>query len=100
MYKMLPGEEVPDVEAMRAELPVVHWDMSAGDCLVHHCMTMHGSPGNSTNDRRRRAYATRWTGDDVVFAPRDGQVAITVNPPTVRPGEPLDSEVFPRLWPR
>jgi ectoine hydroxylase-related dioxygenase (phytanoyl-CoA dioxygenase family) len=63
-------------------------------------MTVHGAPGNSTIDRRRRAYATRWTGDDVVFAPREGQAAISVNPPTVLPGQPLDSEVFPRLWPR
>jgi hypothetical protein len=29
-----------------------------------------------------------------------GQAAISVTPPTVRPGEPLDSAVFPRLWPR
>ena len=100
MYKNLPGETLPDFEAMRRELPVVNWDMKAGDCLVHHCMTVHGSPGNSTNDRRRRAYATRWTGDDVVYAPREGQAAISVNPPTVLPGQPLDSEVFPRLWPR
>jgi hypothetical protein len=36
----------------------------------------------------------------VVYAPRDGQAAITINKPTIEPGQPIDCEVFPRLWPR
>lgn len=100
MYSMLPGEQVPDVEAHRADYEILSWEMQPGDCLIHHFMTVHGSRGNTTTTRRRRAYATRWTGDGVVFAPRDGQAPISVTPPTVRPGEPLDSAVFPRLWPR
>lgn len=99
-YRMLPGETLPDIESMRAELDVVNWDMQAGDCLVHHSMTVHGAPGNASSTQRRRAYATRWTGDDVVYAPRDGQASITIDQPAIRPGEPLDCEVFPRLWPR
>jgi len=99
-YKMLPGEKLPDINAMRGELEIVNWDMKAGDCLLHHCMTVHGAPGNASSTRRRRAYATRWTGDDVVYAPREGQEAITINKPTIQPGEPIDCAVFPRLWPR
>jgi len=56
--------------------------------------------GNASSTRRRRAYATRWTGDDVVYAPRTGQASITIEPPTIQPGEPIDCAVFPRLWPR
>ena len=99
-YKMLPGEEMPDIEAMRSELQIVNWDMQAGDCLVHHSMTLHGAPGNASATRRRRAYATRWTGDDVVYAPRTGQASLTIATPTIQPGDPLDCAVFPRLWPR
>jgi len=103
-YKMLPGETLPDIDALRKEpastLDVVNWDMKAGDCLIHHNMTVHGAPGNASSTQRRRAYATRWTGDDVVYAPRDGQARVTINEPTCRVGEPIDCEVFPRLWPR
>jgi len=100
MYKMLPGDTLPDIEAMRGQFEVMNWDMKAGDCLVHHCMTVHGAPGNASSTRRRRAYATRWTGDDVVYAPREGQAAITIHAPTIEPGQPIDCAVFPRLWPR
>ena len=100
MYRMLPGDTLPDIEAMRGQFEVMNWDMKAGDCLIHHCMTVHGAPGNASSTRRRRAYATRWTGDDVVYAPREGQAAISVEPPTIVPGEPIDCAVFPRLWPR
>ena len=104
-YKMLPGETLPDINALRhspdgAELDIVNWDMQAGDCLLHHCMTVHGAPGNASSTQRRRAYATRWTGDDVVYAPREGQAAITIDKPTIQPGEAIDCAVFPRLWPR
>lgn len=74
--------------------------MLAGDCLLHHSMTVHGAPGNASATQRRRAYATRWTGDDVVYAPREGQARITIDEPTCRVGEPIDGAVFPCLWPR
>jgi ectoine hydroxylase-related dioxygenase (phytanoyl-CoA dioxygenase family) len=103
-YKMLPGETLPDIDALRKApgntLAIVNWDMKAGDCLLHHCMTVHGAPGNASSTQRRRAYATRWTGDDVVYAPRTGQASITIDTPTCSPGEPIDCAVFPRLWPR
>ena len=29
-----------------------------------------------------------------------GQAAITIHKPGIEPGQPIDCEVFPRLWPR
>lgn len=48
------------------------WDMDPGDCLVHHSLAVHGAPGISSQSGRRRAYATRWFGEDVRFDPRPG----------------------------
>ena len=89
-YKMLPGEKLPDINAMRG----------ARDSLLCHRKAGHGPPRHASPARRRRAYATRWTGDDVVYAPRQGQAEITIEKPTIQPGEPIDCAVFPRLWPR
>lgn len=46
--------------------------MEPGDCLIHHSFAVHGAPGISTQAERRRAYATRWFGEDVRFDPRPG----------------------------
>ena len=52
-YKMLPGETLPDIDALRKEpgnmLDVVNWDVKVGDCLLHHSMTVHGAPGNASS---------------------------------------------------
>ena len=52
---------------------------------------------NRRNDRRRRAYVSRWAGDDAVFRPRQG---IQEMPPLpdIPPGGPLDSELWPVVW--
>jgi len=90
-----PEEDViPDINANRDSYTLLNWDMEPGDCLVHHALTIHGSGGNTTLHQRRRALATRWVGDDVVYAPG----ASTYEPlkdPTLRSGGPLASEKFP-----
>ena len=68
--------------------------------LLHHALTVHGAPGNKSSTQRRRAYATRWTGDDVVYDPRPDLVPLSIPEITLAPGEPLGGEVFPQVWPR
>jgi ectoine hydroxylase-related dioxygenase (phytanoyl-CoA dioxygenase family) len=99
-YKDMPGEPFPDIDAEPERYAFLSWDCAPGDCLVHHALTMHGAPGNRSNARRRRAYATRWTGDDVTYAPVPGQPRITVEAPNLEPGDPLEGPVFPRVLPR
>lgn len=55
------------------------WDMEPGDCLVHHSFAVHGAPGISTQSGRRRAYATRWFGEDVRFDPRPGMSVMLIS---------------------
>ncbi len=99
-YRGSPGEPIPDFDAEREHHTFLSWDMKAGDVLLHHALTVHGAPGNRSSTQRRRAYATRWTGDDVVYDPRPGLVPLTIAEVDLAPGDPLDSDVFPRLWPR
>lgn len=89
--------EVPDIEAMRDELEFVQYELEPGDCTVHQGLIVHGSPGNKSATVRRRAHTSRWTGDDVVFHPREGLQEMPPMPPELASGDPLDSDLWPRI---
>jgi ectoine hydroxylase-related dioxygenase (phytanoyl-CoA dioxygenase family) len=89
--------EVPDIDAMREELDIVQFDLEPGDCTVHHALLLHGAPGNRTPAIRRRAHTSRWAGDDVTFDPRDGLQEMPTFPKELKSGDPLDSELWPRI---
>ncbi|HEX5615119.1 MAG TPA: phytanoyl-CoA dioxygenase family protein [Acidimicrobiia bacterium] len=86
----------PDIDAHRDEYDLVSWDMEPGDVLLFHPLVVHGSAGNTTRARRRRALATRWLGDDVTYAPRHATMPL---PPGhgLEPGAPMGGPMFPRV---
>ncbi len=91
----LPG--VPDIEAHRAEHEIAQFELSPGDCTVHHGLTVHAAPGNLAIHTRRRAYTSRWAGDDVRFHPRDGLQEMPPAPAELSIGDALDSDLWPRI---
>lgn len=92
-------EPVPDIEADRNDYDIVHFELEPGDCTIHHGLLVHHAPGNTMVDTRRRAYVTRWTGDDAEFYPHDG---IQQMPPLpdIQAGAPMDSDLWPVVWQR
>jgi len=94
------GEPVPDIEAARAHYRILSWDLDPGDCIAFHALTLHGAPGNLSRERRRRAVALRYTGDDARFARRNGYMSPPFAEVTLKPGDPMDCETFPVVWPR
>lgn len=90
---------VPDIEAKRDELEFIRYEYQPGDCTVHHGLLVHGAGGNARRDRRRRAYVTRWAGDDVVYDPRPNIQPILWDP-EIPPGGSLDSKLWPTVWRR
>jgi hypothetical protein len=95
-----PYERMPDIEAEREAYDIVAFDMQPGDCIVFHGLTVHGAPGNVSLDRRRRALSVIWLGDDTVFAARPGPVRPLFEGHGLTPGDPMDCDHFPRVWPR
>ena len=89
--------ELPDIDAAPDKYELLGWDMKPGDCLVFQGMIVHGAKGNTSNNRRR-AWATRWTGDDVRYNKRKGKVAIPQEDPGLSHGDVLDSDAFPVIW--
>ena len=66
---------VPDVDAgvARGEYELLRWEMEPGDVLLFYSAMLHGAPGVPAGSaHRRRGYATRWCGDDIVFDDRPG----------------------------
>ncbi len=98
-YRKSPYEPVPDIEAERDRYDIKWFRQQPGDCLAFHSMIMHGAPGNATMSRRRRGLALRYTGDDVVYDPREGTFQM-VRDPEISAGAPMDCDLFPRVWPR
>ena len=100
---------VPDIDEL-LRLPaddparphVLTFDVEPGDAIVFHMRALHDAPGTAGARHRRRAFTTRWLGDDAVFAERPGETS----PPFEwlrdrgqRPGQPLDHPEFPVAWP-
>lgn len=86
----------PDVEADYAE-SIVAFDLEPGDVIAFHGMTMHGAPGNP-GPHRRRATNTTWVGDDGIYIQRPGVMEPDFPDCGLKPGEPIDSAYFPRVF--
>jgi len=91
-------EDVPDINAHPDKYESTSWDMEPGDILIFHPLTLHGSSGNMTRDKRRRALALRWLGDDVRYAPGHTRMPIPYAHNS-KPGGLVSGGAFPRILP-
>ena len=89
---------VPDIEADRDGHVIRSWDLEPGDVIVFHMRTLHCAPGTPDWPHRRRAVATRWTGDDAVYARRPGPTSPPMEWLELEPGDPLEHERLPVVW--
>ena len=85
----------PDIEAARDDYSILGWDMEPGDAIAFSFLTVHGAPGNLQSGARRRAFAARYCGGDVVFAQRAGEVSPPFPDVRLNHGEPLRGDDFP-----
>lgn len=88
----------PDFSELRSEHELLGWDMEPGDVLVFGPTVSHGSAGNASNERDRRALAFRYSGDDVVFAPRHATMPLLWDH-GLEQGDRLSGPLFPQVWP-
>ena len=99
-------EDFPDFDELRKyyEKDLVSFNARPGDVVMHQLLTIHGAPGNFTN-QRRRAIAPRWVGQDAVFAARTnvGYTDSLIPPwdPGLKDGDafPADHHLYPQVWP-
>ena len=89
-------EDAPDIDAHRGDYDIVGWDLEPGDVLMFHPLVVHGSAGNSSSSTRRRALASRWVGDDVVYAPQRHTMPLPKGH-GLQAGDLLGGSLFPSL---
>ena len=89
----------PDYARQRDEVELLGWDMEPGDVLLFGPVVCHGSAENKSTTQDRRALAFRYSGDDVVFAPRHATMPLLWEH-GLEPGERLGGSLFPQVWPQ
>ena len=96
-------EDMPDIDAIVDPADIACFETKPGDVVVHDVLTIHSSPGNDTN-RRRRALGLRFAGEQATYAVR--QTKLNIRPmidPELKHGDPFppdpDHHVFPQVWP-
>jgi ectoine hydroxylase-related dioxygenase (phytanoyl-CoA dioxygenase family) len=97
-YEQNPDyEPMPDIDANLEDYDIVSWDLDPGDVYVFHGLIVHGSGGNFLQDRRRRGYTVRYTGDDVSYDTRPGTAA-AIRDINLKDGDPLVKPNFPIIF--
>ena len=87
---------VPDIDPGAANIFVEA--LEPGDALCFDFRTLHGTTSEATTDRRR-AFSTRWLGDDVRYLERQGETSPPLNNLGLQSGEVMRHDWFPVLWP-
>ncbi|MBU9651088.1 phytanoyl-CoA dioxygenase family protein [Burkholderia multivorans] len=93
-------EPMPDIDGARGDYEILEWDaLEPGDALAFHAQAIHGAPGNSRPDLRRRALSVRWMGDGVRYREHP-RVTRPIRDPGLKDGDPVGGELFPQVWTR
>ena len=90
---------MPDILAGRDEYDVAGWRLDAGDAVLFHFRTVHGTTAEVVRTRRR-AFSTRWMGDDVRYAERVGETSPPYVDIGLKTGERMREDWFPVIWRR
>ncbi|MDH3388385.1 MAG: phytanoyl-CoA dioxygenase family protein [Gammaproteobacteria bacterium] len=92
-------EAVPDIDAQRDRYDITDFSLEPGDTIVFDFRSLHGT-GNAEVKSMRRAFSTRWLGDDVSFCERPGETSPPYVDHGMRLGDRMRADWFPILWRR
>ncbi|MEM8935650.1 MAG: phytanoyl-CoA dioxygenase family protein [Pseudomonadota bacterium] len=94
------GKPLPDVERNEEKYGVAYYPAEPGDIIVHHVKTWHGSTGNTSATRHRRALTLRYLGDDIRYLERPGTPPDSPKSASLKDGDPIECKEFPLMWTR
>lgn len=76
---------------------LLRWGMQPGDVVMFHPRAVHGATGTGP-EHGRRAFVSRWAGDDIRFNPRHALLPLLWQHDLL-PGDPLGGPLFPQVLP-
>jgi hypothetical protein len=94
------GDDLPDIDNNEDKYDIVYFDVEPGDVVIHHFRTVHGSHGNASTTRTRRAASLRYVSEHVRFRRRSGAPAQPHRPLDWPDGAELSDPWFPLAWRR
>ena len=92
-------EPVPDIDESSEQYDIAAWSLEPGDTILFDFRTLHGT-GNAEVKTLRRAFSTRWLGDDVTYCERDGETSPPYTNHGMQHGDRMREDWFPVLWRR
>ena len=93
--------DLPDIETKREDYPIIGWEITPGDIVCFHMLTLHSASGVCGN-QIRRVFSIRFLGDDMIHAPRKW-VTSPDFPELIEQlpaGAIMDHPLFPVIWDR
>ena len=87
---------VPDVDSSFGDDRIAGWALEPGDAVLFHFGTLHGVPAAPISERRR-AFSTRWLGDDARYLERSGKTSPPWPGIDLKTGDRLREDWFPVL---
>jgi len=93
-----PGmESVPEIDTNPDDYDITSWSLDPGDTIIFDFRTLHGT-GDAEIKSLRRAFSTRWIGDDVRYCERIGETSPPYTNHGMKPGDRMREDWFPVLW--
>ena len=90
-------ETVPDIDAHPQDFDIAAWSLEPGDTILFDFRTLHGT-GNAEIKAVRRAFSSRWMGDDVIYCERPIETSPPYSDHDMQPGDRMREDWFPILW--
>ncbi|HIF94210.1 MAG: phytanoyl-CoA dioxygenase family protein [Myxococcales bacterium] len=91
-------DDAPAIDDHREDYDLFCPDMEPGDILLFNAHVVHGSSSNYSTDRPRRAFASRWCDDSILFESRHATMPLLWDH-GLSDGDPISGSLFPQVLP-
>jgi ectoine hydroxylase-related dioxygenase (phytanoyl-CoA dioxygenase family) len=92
-------QAVPDIDGNAETYDILAGALEPGDTIVFNFRTLHGTTDAPLN-AMRRAFSTRWMGDDVTYCVRAGETSPPFPGINLNHGDAMREDWFPVIWSR
>jgi ectoine hydroxylase-related dioxygenase (phytanoyl-CoA dioxygenase family) len=88
---------VPDIDNNPDDYDILAGALEPGDTIVFNFRTLHGTT-DAPLKAQRRAFSTRWLGDDVMYCERAGETSPEYPDINLHHGDSMREDWFPVIW--